>query len=148
MIAMGCPGARHQQQRTGGAPCRAELARGVLHVLAGRVLSLGSRGSGRRQVPSQPENRCAVTPIEHPVWSERTVDVTSEQTGIFYPLVARGSYVEAGIKVGYVTDYFGKTIFEARAPVAGVVLHICPLPSMKKGDTIMSIGVVAKSPPM
>src|SRR5437667_10216151 len=74
----------------GGAPCRAELARGVLHVLAGRVLSLGSRGSGRRQVPSQPENRCTITPIEHPVWSERTVDVTSEQTGIFYPLVARG----------------------------------------------------------
>ena len=43
------------------------------------------------------------------------MDVTSEQTGIFYPLVARGSYVEAGIKVGYVTDYFGKTIFEAVA---------------------------------
>src|SRR5438445_13184943 len=126
---MRCSGARHQQQRTGGAPCRAELARGVRHILAGRVLILGSRGSCRRQVPSQPENRCAVTPIEHPVWSERTVDVTSEQTGILYPLVARGSHVEDGIKVGYVPDYFATTIFEEREPGAGAVLYIAPLPS-------------------
>ncbi|HET9364389.1 MAG TPA: hypothetical protein VFP71_05280 [Candidatus Angelobacter sp.] len=30
--------------------------------------------------------------------------------------------------------YFGKTIFEARAPAAGVVLYICSVPSMKKDD--------------
>src|SRR5262245_40733918 len=40
----------------------------------------------------------------------------SEQTGVFYPLVQRGTYVEQGMKIGYVTDYLGKTIFEARAP--------------------------------
>ena len=85
-------------------------------------------------------------PIENPVWLEKTVDVNSERTGIFYPLVLRGGYVEAGMKVGYVTDAFGKTIYVARAPVAGIILHICAVPSMKQGEGIATIGVVGKAP--
>src|SRR3989441_11444073 len=82
--------------------------------------------------------------IEHPVWIEKVVTLASEQTGIFYPLVKRGTYVEQGMKVGYVTDYLGKVIFEARAPIAGVVLYVCAVPSMMKGATVANIGVVAK----
>src|SRR2546430_12453881 len=37
------------------------------------------------------------TAIEHPVWIEKVVTLASEQTGIFYPLVRRGTYVEQGI---------------------------------------------------
>jgi hypothetical protein len=48
------------------------------------------------------------------------------------------------MKVGYVTDYAGKLIFDARSPVAGVVLYICAVPSMAKGATIANIGVVAR----
>jgi predicted deacylase len=83
--------------------------------------------------------------IEHPVWIEKVVTVSSEQTGIFYPLVRRGTYVEQGMKIGYVTDYVGKTIFEARASAAGVVLYVCSVPSMTKGATIANIGVVAQN---
>ena len=79
--------------------------------------------------------------VEHPVWIESVQTVSSEQTGIFYPLVSRGSYVAEGMKVGYVTDYLGRKVFEARAPAAGVVLYVCSVPSMKKGDTIANIGV-------
>ncbi|HBB94562.1 MAG TPA: hypothetical protein DC054_04165 [Blastocatellia bacterium] len=82
--------------------------------------------------------------VEHPVWIEKVVTIASDQTGIFYPLVKRGTYVEQGMKVGYVTDYLGKVIFEARAPVAGVVLYVCAVPSMTKGATIANVGVVAK----
>ena len=60
--------------------------------------------------------------VEHPVWFGKIDTVASDQAGIFYPLVQRGTYVEAGMKIGYVTDYFGKTIYEAHAPAAGVVL--------------------------
>ncbi len=84
--------------------------------------------------------------IEHPVWIEKVASVASEQTGIFYPLVRRGSYVEQGMKLGYVTDYVGKTIFEARAPVAGVVLFIRAVPSMTKGETVANIGVAGRDP--
>jgi predicted deacylase len=83
-------------------------------------------------------------PIERPVWIEKVVPLASEQTGVFYPLVRRGTYVEQGMKIGYVTDYLGKTIFEARAQAAGVVLYICAVPSMTKGATIANIGVVAR----
>ena len=85
--------------------------------------------------------------VQHLVWIERLATVASEQTGIFYPLVRRGTYVEQGMKIGYVTDYFGKVSFEARAPVAGIVLYVCAVPSMTKGATIASIGVVARQRP-
>jgi hypothetical protein len=51
------------------------------------------------------------------------------------------------MKLGYVTDYFGKVILEARAPAAGVVLHLNAVPSLKKGDNIADIGVVAAHAP-
>jgi predicted deacylase len=85
--------------------------------------------------------------VENPVWIETVKTVASEQTGIFYPLAERGSYVAKGMRLGYVTDYVGKRTFEARAPEAGIVLYVCAVPSMKKGDTIANIGVVAGSPP-
>jgi predicted deacylase len=84
------------------------------------------------------------TTVQHPVWIEKIATLASEQTGIFYPLVKRGTYVEQGMKVGYVTDYFGNVIFEAHAPVAGIVLYVCAVPSMTKGATIANIGVVAR----
>ena len=84
--------------------------------------------------------------VEHPVWIGKVDTISSDQAGIFYPSVARGTYVEQGMKVGYVTDYFGATIFEARAPASGVVLYICGVPSMKKGDTVANIGEIAKNP--
>jgi predicted deacylase len=89
----------------------------------------------------------APSPVEHPVWIESIETITSEQTGIFRPLVARGAYVAEGMKIGYVTDYGGRTVFEARAQKAGVVLYVCAVHSMKKGDTIATVGVVAASPP-
>jgi predicted deacylase len=85
--------------------------------------------------------------IENPVWIDKIVPMTSEQPGIFYPLVRKGSYVNAGLKIGYVTDYFGKVIYEARAPNAGVILYICAVPSMKKGDNIAYVGVIASKNP-
>jgi uncharacterized protein len=85
--------------------------------------------------------------IDHPVWIRSLSDVPSPETGIFYPLVKRDTYVEAGRKLGDVTDYYGKVIFEARAPVSGIILHICSVPSMKKGDSLATIGVIAAKPP-
>jgi predicted deacylase len=82
--------------------------------------------------------------VENPVWIERVAGVTSDQTGIFYPRVKRGTYVEKGMLVGYVTDYVGRTIQEAHAPEAGVVLYIRAVPSMTKGETIANIGVVKR----
>jgi predicted deacylase len=85
--------------------------------------------------------------IENPVWLDRIVDVLSEGPGIWYPLVKRGTYVQEGMKIGLVTDYFGKVILEAHAPVSGVILHINAVPSLKKGDNIADIGAIAVQAP-
>ena len=86
-------------------------------------------------------------PIENPVWLDRVVDVLSDGPGIWYPLVKRGTYVQEGMKLGFVTDYFGKVILESRAPVSGVILHINAVPSLRKGDNIADIGTVAAHAP-
>lgn len=83
-------------------------------------------------------------PVEHPVWISKIDTVSGDNDGIFYPLVKRGNYVEAGTKLGYITDYFGKTISELHAPAAGVVLYICGVPSMRKGETVANVGEVGK----
>jgi uncharacterized protein len=84
--------------------------------------------------------------VANPVWIGKLDNVASEQQGFFYPLVQRGSYVSSGMKIGYVTDFFGNVIFEATAPADGVIMYICGVPTMKKGDTIAFIGEVTKNP--
>ena len=94
-----------------------------------------------KMLPGEPHT------TENPVWLDKIVDIESDLEGIFYPLVTRGTYAQEGMKVGYVTDYFGKIIFEARAPVSGIILHINAVPSLTKGDNIANIGVVATKAP-
>jgi uncharacterized protein len=88
----------------------------------------------------------SATPTVNPVWFGKIDTVESAQPGIFYPLVERGTYVAQGMKIGYVTDYFGQIVYEAKAPAAGVVLYICGVPSMKKGDTVANIGEITTNP--
>ncbi|HEU5248556.1 MAG TPA: M14 family metallopeptidase [Thermoanaerobaculia bacterium] len=89
----------------------------------------------------------APTRVEPPVWIESVKTIVSGETGLFHPVVRKGSYVAQGTRVGYVTDFMGRPIFEALSPTSGVVLYICSVPSMKKGDTVANVGVVAASPP-
>ena len=42
------------------------------------------------------------------------------------------------------SDYFGKKVWDATSPIAGVVLYIGAVPSLKKGDTIAHIGEIGK----
>ena len=80
--------------------------------------------------------------VKKPIWIEKVLNVTSDQPGIFYPLVKRGARVAKGAPIGYVTDLFGQKVFEATAPEAGIVLYVCSVPSMAKGATIANVGVV------
>jgi predicted deacylase len=57
-----------------------------------------------KMLPGEP------TPVESPVWIGTLHSVTTDVGGIFRPLVARGTYVQKGMKVGTVTDFFGKTL--------------------------------------
>jgi predicted deacylase len=81
-------------------------------------------------------------PVEHPVWIGALTTVRSEQDGIFYPLVVPEAYVQQGMRIGYVTDYFGSKLADVTTPISGIVTYICSVPSMKKGDTAANIGEI------
>lgn len=88
----------------------------------------------------------APAPVANPVWIDHLANVESAHTGIFYPLVKRGAFVSAEMKIGYVTDYLGKPLFDARAKESGVVLYVRAVPSINKGETIASVGVIGAAP--
>jgi uncharacterized protein len=87
-----------------------------------------------------------VTPVEHPIWIGRYSVITSQRDGIFYPLVVPEAYVHKGMRIGYLTDYFGDKVWDVTSPVSGVVLYIGAVPSMKKGDNVGYIGEVVEEP--
>jgi predicted deacylase len=86
----------------------------------------------------------SATPVDQPIWIERLVSVTAEQDGMFHPAVQRDAHVAKGSRIGAVRDYWNRPVAEFVAPEDGVVLFIRAVPSLKKGDTIASLGVVKK----
>jgi len=89
-----------------------------------------------KMLPGEPR------PVVHPLWFAKYSSIASEADGIFYPLAKPEAYVSKGMVIGYVTDAFGKRVWEAVAPSNGVILYIGAVPSMKKGDTVANIGEV------
>jgi predicted deacylase len=106
----------------------ASIAR-LERAVAGWLKLLGMR-------PSGPD------PVEHAVWIDRSEVLTSMFTGIWYPLVERGHTVTQGTLVGRVTDFFGTTLQEIRAPFAGEVLYVVGTPAMNEGEPVAFIGQV------
>lgn len=87
-----------------------------------------------------------VKPVEHPVWIGQITTVKGDHDGIFYPLVVPEAYVQQGMRLGYTTDYFGNKLSDAIAPISGVVVYICSVPSMLKGNPVAYIGEIASAP--
>ena len=115
---------------------------GTVHAEDVEALVLGSENVMRhlKMLPGE------VKPIENPVWLGPVTTVRSGHDGIFYPLAVPEAYVQKGMTVGYVTDYFGNKLEDVIAPVSGVVVYICAVPSMMKGGTVANIGEIAGKP--
>jgi predicted deacylase len=87
----------------------------------------------------------AAAPVPNAVWVE-VVTVSADRDGMFHPAVDRDSRVAKGGKLGSVTDYLNRPLQDVVSPDAGIVMFVRALPSLKKGDTIASIGVVQSTP--
>jgi predicted deacylase len=106
-----------------------QIARGVFNIL--RHL---------RMIPGSP------APVVNHVFIVRDETIRATETGIFYPLVARGSRVRKGMLLGYLTDLFGKRIAVTRAPFDGLVLYILGTPPVSAGEPLVSLGQLEGSP--
>jgi predicted deacylase len=67
-----------------------------------------------------------------------------EKEGLFYPKAKKGQMVEKGALLGVVTDFFGKTIHEMRAPFAGELLYIIGTPPISAGEPLGFVGAIKK----
>ncbi len=67
---------------------------------------------------------------------------SSEFEGIFYPNKSAGDYVSQGMKIGHITDFFGKQLITVYAKESGVILIILGTPPVNKGETVVVIGKV------
>ncbi len=85
-------------------------------------------------------------PAENVVWLGRNEVLTAGATGLFYPAVERGRTVAQGALVGRITDFFGKTLEEIRAPFAGEILYVLGTPPITKGEPIGFVAEATKAP--
>lgn len=78
--------------------------------------------------------------VEHPIWIDRSEVIRSQVTGLFYPLVKKGVAVTKGMRLGYITDFFGQRIADVRAPLSGIVLYILGTPPVSPNEPLAFVG--------
>jgi predicted deacylase len=78
--------------------------------------------------------------VARPVYLDPVEVLASPATGILYPHVERGQAVEQGALLAHITDFFGVTVAELRAPFAGTVLYIVATPPITQGQPVGCIG--------
>lgn len=110
----------------------ARVERGILNVLRHLRMVEGK--------PEMPPN---------PVWYEpaevlRFPESLNEKSGLFFPQVRKSQMVAKDEVLGYVTDYFGRRIFDLRSPFAGEVLYIIGTPPISAGEPLAFIGALKK----
>ncbi len=78
--------------------------------------------------------------VQNPIWIERSEVLRSPGTGVWHAAVERGMTVTKGSLLGTLTDFYGNTMAEIRAPFAGEVLYIVATPAMARGEPVGMIG--------
>jgi uncharacterized protein len=81
--------------------------------------------------------------LEAPIMIRDRPSVISPQDGIFYPLKNSGEYVAEGMKVGYITDFFGENPVDVVANASGIILYMIGTPPISKGETVVRIGRIS-----
>ncbi len=87
------------------------------------------------------------TPIAHPIWLGSGSRVRAQSPGMFIPAVRGGTYVSSGMRIGTMTDYFGRPSNDITAPISGLVTFIRGVPSAWKDATLVNIAPVYEEPP-
>jgi hypothetical protein len=82
--------------------------------------------------------------VRNPVRLDPATVLDSPATGILYPQVERGQQVRKGTRLARVTDFFGNTLAEIKAPFGGVILYIVATPPIRKGQPVAFLGAPKK----
>lgn len=77
---------------------------------------------------------------EPTIWIDQNEVLRSPVAGTFHARVKPGQTVAQGTLLGVLTDFFGNTLQEIRAPFAGEVLYIVATPPVSQGEPLGMIG--------
>jgi hypothetical protein len=79
-------------------------------------------------------------------WFDDTAGATATKTGIFTPVSTKARSVSKGELIGTVRDYAGRVIEEIVSPADGYLMYGLAGPPVKAGDSVATIGLLARSP--
>jgi predicted deacylase len=87
-----------------------------------------------KMLPGEPKR------AEHPIWIDHNEVMRAPETGIFQARVKPGRTIAQGSVIGVLTNFFGETIQEIRAPFSGVILYVVATPPVSKGEPVVMVG--------
>lgn len=91
-----------------------------------------------KMLPGEPKR------VESPIWIDKNEVLRSPETGTFHSRVQPGQTVAKATVLGVLTDFFGNTIAEIRAPFAGEVLYVVQTPPVSKGEPLAMVGQIKR----
>jgi len=80
--------------------------------------------------------------VTQPKWIGKSEVLRAAQTGIFHAAVKPDESVKEGTVIGRLTDYFGNTLQEIRAPFSGIMLYVVATPPVMQGEPLGMVGQI------
>lgn len=80
-----------------------------------------------------------MAPVDPPKVFGQRHSVNAPEDGSWFPLVDTETMVKQDDVIGYMTDWYGNRIFEARAPVSGMLILRLEAPPVSKGELLMTV---------
>lgn len=81
------------------------------------------------------------TPVTEATVIREREYIGAPQDGSWVPLIDAGTVVSKGDLIGYMTDWYGNRVFEAYAPIDGLLLLRLEAPPVKEGETLAVVAV-------
>jgi hypothetical protein len=85
--------------------------------------------------------------VERPLWVERSQVLRAGATGVWQPAVEKMQSVASGTLIGRISDPFGRTLEEVRAPFAGEMLYVVATPPVSEGEPLGFVAEVRDGEP-
>ena len=86
--------------------------------------------------------------VERALWIERSQVLRAGATGVWQPAVEKMQSVAAETLIGRITDPFGHTLQEVRAPFAGEMLYVVATPPVSEGEPLGYVAEVRDAEPV
>lgn len=86
--------------------------------------------------------------VERPLWIDHSQVLRAGVSGVWHPAVDKMQSVATGTLIGRITDPFGRTLQEVRAPFAGEMLYVVATPPISEGEPLGFVAELRDAEPV